>query len=330
MKILVTGAAGFIGMHACISLLKLNYEIIGIDNLNNYYDPRLKEDRIKNITVSDSFNFIKCDITDLELIKKICKQNKIDVILHLAAQAGVRYSLNNPYSYIDNNIKGFINILECCRECSIENLIYASSSSVYGGNTELPFKEDQHIDQPLNLYAVTKRANELMSFTYSNLFKIQTVGIRFFTAYGPWGRPDMALSIFANSILNDDPINVYNNGNMIRDFTYIDDIIFGTTKIIQEIDKIFSAKSSDSVPHEVFNLGNGSSETLLSYIKCLEKCLNKKAVMNFLPLQKGEMIETKADISKIKNKINYSSSTPIKNGVEKFCSWYLNYYKKNK
>ena len=327
MKILVTGVAGFIGMHACIELLRKNNQVIGIDNFNDYYDPSLKKDRIKNIKDTKDFIFINCDITNEKKISEIFLNNQIDLVLHLAAQAGVRYSFKNPHTYIENNIKGFLNILECCRKYKIKRLVYASSSSVYGSSSDLPFNEIDNCNQPLNLYAVTKKSNELMAHAYSSLYDMRCIGIRFFTAYGPWGRPDMALSIFASSIMKDKPINVYNKGNMIRDFTYIDDIISGTIKIIEEIDNIIS-RDQNKVSHNVFNLGNGNSATLLDYIKCLEVSLKKKAILNLLPMQKGEMIETKANISKIRNYIDYSSTTGIDKGVEKFTSWYLNYHKK--
>ena len=329
-NILVTGSAGFIGMHSCLALIKSGYHVTGVDNINNYYDQKLKISRINKIKQNDNFEFIKGDISNLNEISNIFKKNKFDVVLHLAAQAGVRYSLENPFTYVDNNIKGFINMLECLKNNNIKKFIYASSSSVYGGNSVLPFKEIHNVDKPLNLYAVTKKTNELMAYTYSNLYNISSIGVRFFTAYGPWGRPDMALSIFASSILAEKPIDVHNHGQMIRDFTYIDDIISGTVGIIDNIDKIFSKKNEYPVPHEVFNLGNGKSETLLNYIECLEQSLNKKAIINFLPLQMGEMIETSADTSKIKSKINYTSNTKIEVGVEKFSSWYLDYYSQNK
>ena len=313
-KILVTGCAGFIGMHLSKALLEQGYDIIGVDNLNDYYDVRLKNDRLMILKKYDNFNFTKLDISNKGALESVFKSNSIDKVVNLAAQAGVRYSLENPNSYIDSNVLGFMNVLECCRHYNIKGLVYASSSSVYGGNKEIPFSVDHVVDSPISIYAASKKANELMAYSYNHLFGLKSTGLRFFTVYGPWGRPDMAMYIFAEKILKGEPISVFNHGNMKRDFTYIDDIISG---VISSIKNNFN--------FEIFNLGNKSSEPLMDVVSTLESKIGKTAIINYEPMQLGDVANTFADIEKSKLKLAFSPKTKIKEGISHFLDWYLDY-----
>jgi UDP-glucuronate 4-epimerase len=334
MKILVTGSAGFIGAHLCIKLLKRGDNVVGIDNLNNYYDPKLKIARLKRFLNNKKYKHYKIDLTNKQKLDKIFKKEKIDKVVNLAAQAGVRYSLENPHAYIETNIHGFMNILENCRNHKIQQLIYASTSSVYGANTKMPFFENHSANHPLTIYAATKKSNELMAHTYSHLFNLPTTGLRFFTVYGPWGRPDMALFKFTKSILKGEHIDVYNFGKHKRDFTYIDDIIIGIIKAIDDIPKPnlkWDSKNPDPatsiVPWKIYNIGNNKSVDLGRYIKAIEKALNIKAKINYLPLQLGDVPNTYADISKIKNDLGYKPQTSVEEGVKQFVRWYKKYFK---
>tara|TARA_Y100001935_G_scaffold152718_1_gene126006 strand:+ start:110 stop:1081 length:972 start_codon:yes stop_codon:yes gene_type:complete len=315
-KILVTGCAGFIGMHLSKALLELGYEVIGVDNLNSYYNVKLKNDRLFILSKYEFFNFIKVDISNKDNLEDVFKSNSINKVVNLAAQAGVRYSLENPNSYMDSNIVGFMNILECCRYYDVEGLIYASSSSVYGGNKKIPFSELDNVDKPISIYASSKKANELMAHSYNHLFGLRSTGLRFFTVYGPWGRPDMAMYIFAQKILRGEPISVYNFGKMNRDFTYIDDIVSG---IISSIEKNFNL--------EVFNLGNNVSESLMDVVSIIESKIGKTASISYEPMQPGDVISTFADIEKSKSMLGFLPKTNIKQGISYFLDWYLDYIK---
>ena len=322
-KILVTGAAGFIGFHLVNRLCKSGYDIIGIDNLNDYYDISLKEDRLNELKPhidSKKFLFYKEDITDLKKLENLFKENHIDLIIHLAAQAGVRYSLENPHAYIQSNIVGFMNILECCRYHKIDKLIYASSSSVYGGNEKTPFSEDDRVDSPISIYAVTKKSNELMAYTYSHLYNITMIGLRFFTVYGPWGRPDMSPHIFTDNIINNKKIKIFNNGKHTRSFTYIDDIIESMYRLI-DIDSLKFEK------YLLLNIGGENPINLMDYISLIENTLSKKAKYEFLPRCYAEMDKTSADTKELSRLTGYSPTTKIEDGIELFLDWYLKYYK---
>ena len=323
MNILLTGCAGFIGFHTTKLLLNEDHLVIGVDNLNNYYDVKLKLSRLNQLKLDDKFIFIKSDIQNKNLLKnKKLKQIEIDCVINLAAQAGVRHSLKDPYSYIDSNLMGQLNILEIVKERKIKKFIYASSSSVYGGNKELPFSTKQRVDSPMSLYAATKKSTELLAECYSKLYKIQCIGLRFFTVYGPWGRPDMATFIFTKKILEKRKIDIFNSGKMKRDFTYIDDIVNGINgSILYESKKEFY--------HNVYNLGNNNSEDLLDFIEIIEKNLGIKAKRNFLPLQPGDVPETFAEISQSKKDLKFKPTTKIKDGIPKFIKWYKSYYKIN-
>lgn len=323
MNILLTGCAGFIGFHTTKLLLNEDHLVIGVDNLNNYYDVNLKLSRLNQLKLDDKFIFIKSDIQNKNLLKnKKLKQIEIDCVINLAAQAGVRHSLKDPYSYIDSNLMGQLNILEIVKERKIKKFIYASSSSVYGGNKELPFSTKQRVDSPMSLYAATKKSTELLAECYSKLYKIQCIGLRFFTVYGPWGRPDMATFIFTKKILEKRKIDIFNFGKMKRDFTYIDDIVNGINgSILYESKKEFY--------HNVYNLGNNNSEDLLDFIEIIEKNLGIKAKRNFLPLQPGDVPETFAEISQSKKDLKFKPTTKIKDGIPKFIKWYKSYYKIN-
>ncbi len=329
MKILVTGAAGFIGYHTCLRLLSRGDEVVGIDNLNDYYDPRLKEDRLKQLEPLDGFRFERLDITDRDGVADVFRQVRPQRVVHLAAQAGVRYSLENPYAYVDSNLVGFASILEGCRHGEVEHLVYASSSSVYGMNTKMPFSVEDNVDHPVSLYAATKKANELMAHTYSHLFGMPTTGLRFFTVYGPWGRPDMALFKFTKAILNGTPIDLYNHGKMRRDFTYVDDIVEGVVRVLDKapeagLGTVKPGTSPDA--YRVYNIGNGSPVELLRFVEVIEECLSRKAVVNMLPMQPGDVEATWADVEALKQDVGFEPSTPIEVGVAKFVEWYRSYY----
>ena len=333
---LVTGAAGFIGAALCERLIKEGFEVIGIDNLNNYYSQDLKNDRLLSldkIKKNNNWNFFKTSLTDKESLNNIFEKYLPNVVINMAAQAGVRYSLENPSIYLESNIMGFGNILECSRNFEVENVIYASSSSVYGGNKNIPFKENQAVDHPISLYAATKKSNELMAHTYSHLFNIPLTGLRFFTVYGPWGRPDMAPMIFANSIVAKKPINVFNYGNMRRDFTYIDDIVEGIYRCIfkpatidNDFNNIIPNPSTSFAPHRVFNIGNSKPIELLEFINLLEDALKIKAIKNPMPIQPGDVEETFADTSALEDWIGFRPSTSIEEGIQKFVDWYKGYF----
>ena len=321
MTILVTGVAGFIGFHLANQLLKKGNNVLGIDNLSKYYDVNLKKNRLKILDSFKKFNFDNIDISDYKKLKKCFKENDVSIVCHLAAQAGVRYSLNNPMEYINANLVGHANVLENCRQYNIKNLIYASSSSVYGGNIKVPFSEFDKVDSPVSLYAATKRSDELLSFSYSHLYGINTIGLRFFTVYGPWGRPDMATWIFTKNIIEGKPIEVFNYGKMKRDFTYIDDIISGTISILESF-----SKNNAKPLAKVYNIGNNNPVNLMKFIKIIEENLDKKAKKIMLPLQSGDVVETYADISNIQAEYNFFPSTPITKGIPLFIKWYREYH----
>jgi len=334
MRILVTGCAGFIGMHTTLSLLSFGYEIVGVDNLNDYYDVNLKKARLACLLSKPNFSFIEGDISDKAAIENLFAVQKPSKVVHLAAQAGVRYSLTNPHAYIDSNIQGFMNILEGCRYHEIEHLVYASSSSVYGSNTCLPFVESQNIDHPISLYAATKKANELMAHVYSHLYHIPTTGLRFFSVYGPWGRPDMALFKFTKAILASETIDIYNFGNMIRDFTYIDDIVTAIVLINDKpatADKNFNTLNPNpaisDAPYRIFNIGNNNPTYLIAYIDALENSLGVKALKNYMPMQVGDVPATASDTQALIDWVGFKPNTPLSEGVENFVNWYKSYYR---
>lgn len=338
MKILVTGAAGFIGYHVCKNLLEKSHEVVGLDNINDYYDTKLKFDRLKelgipeeeaknyNVPVQSSthttFSFVRMALEDRKNLPELFKVESFDIVCNLAAQAGVRYSLENPEAYIDSNLVGFLNILEASRHNNIKHLVYASSSSVYGANEKVPFETKDRVDNPVSLYAATKKSNELMAHTYSHLFNLPTTGLRFFTVYGPWGRPDMAMFLFTDAILNDKPIKVFNNGQLERDFTYIDDIVQGVTKIIES----GTANQTANVPYKVYNIGNNQSVKLMDFIQSIEECLGIEAKKDMLPMQPGDVVRTWADVNDLITDYGYSPNTPVKEGIGLFVEWYKNYY----
>ena len=334
MKILVTGAAGFIGMHTSLRLLARGDEVIGLDNINDYYDVALKQARLARLTPHAGFRFHQLSVEDREGMARLFAAEKPDRVIHLAAQAGVRYSLTNPHAYIDANLQGFINILEGCRHQGVQHLTYASSSSVYGGNTSLPFSEHQNIDHPVSLYAATKKANELMAHTYSHLFRLPTTGLRFFTVYGPWGRPDMALFLFTRAMLEGRPIDVFNNGQMVRDFTYIDDIVEGVVRVNDKpatpsdrFDPASPDPATSDAPYRVFNIGNSQPTPLMDYIRALEKASGIEARKNFLPMQPGDVPATSADTSELQAWVGFKPDTPVEVGVARFFRWYQEHYK---
>ena len=334
MKILVTGAAGFIGMHTSLRLLERGDEVVGVDNLNDYYDVRLKEARLARLQAKPGFRFHKLSVEDREGTATLFREEKPQRVIHLAAQAGVRYSLENPHAYVDANLQGFMNILEGCRHNGVEHLAYASSSSVYGGNTRMPFSEHDNIDHPVSLYAATKKANELMAHTYSHLFRLPTTGLRFFTVYGPWGRPDMALFLFTKAILEGRPIDVFNNGQMVRDFTYIDDIVEGVIRVCDKpatasaaFDPASPDPATSNAPYRVFNIGNSQPTPLMDYIHALEKAMGREAKKNFLPMQPGDVPATNADTSELDAWVGFKPDTPVERGVRRFYEWYRAHYK---
>ena len=316
-KILVTGSSGFIGMHLCENLLKENYSVAGVDNMNDYYDIRLKEKRLENLSVYKNFKFYKADIANADKINLIFDSFRPNKVVNLAAQAGVRYRLVNPHAYIESNILGFMNILDASRDYDVEGLIYASSSSVYGESTKTELSVEDRTDSPISIYATSKRTNELMAHSYSHLYGLNTTGLRFFTVYGPWGRPDMAMYIFANKIMNNEVLQVFNHGKMKRDFTYIDDIISGTKSAIVK-----------NYKNEIFNLGNNQSEDLMRMIKIIESCLGKDAKIKFVDMQLGDVKNTWADIDYSKVKLGYEPQIPIQKGIPKFIDWFLDYYQR--
>ena len=322
MKLLVTGAAGFIGMHACLRLLERGHEVFGIDNLNAYYDPALKHARLRQLQGNPGFAFEKLDITDEPAMRSVFETRRFDAVLHLAAQAGVRYSLENPMAYVSSNVAGFLNILEGCRKAGIAHLCYASSSSVYGANTELPFSEEHRVDSPVSLYAATKRANELMAHSYGKLYGLACTGLRFFTVYGPWGRPDMALFIFTRAILEGKPIRVFNGGEMLRDFTYIDDIVEAVAAILERPHPGAMAGQKS----RLFNIGHGSPVKLMDFVRAVETALGRKAQIELAPMQQGDVQATYASTEKLRAEIGYAPATPIEVGVERFVAWYRAHY----
>ena len=334
MKVLVTGAAGFIGSALSIRLLERGDEVVGIDNLNDYYDVNLKLARLEPLRDHKRFKFIKLEISDREEVAELFIREKFQRVMHLAAQAGVRYSITNPHAYIDSNIIGFMNILEGCRHNAVEHLAYASSSSVYGANTNMPFSIHDNVDHPVSLYAASKKANELMAHTYSHLYKLPTTGLRFFTVYGPWGRPDMSLFLFTRNILDGKPIDVFNYGNHRRDFTYIDDIVEGVIRVIDKPAQANAGWASENpdpgtslAPYRVYNIGNNNPVNLLVFIETLEKCLGKEAIKNLLPLQPGDVPDTYADVYDLVNDLGYKPGTLLETGIRNFVEWYKNFYR---
>jgi UDP-glucuronate 4-epimerase len=333
MKILVTGAAGFIGMHTALRLLARGDEVVGVDNLNDYYDVSLKQARLAQLTPDQRFAFHKIDIADRDAMERVFATAKPQRVIHLAAQAGVRYSLKNPHAYVDANVKGFMNILEGCRDHPVEHLVYASTSSVYGSNTAQPFSEHQNADHPVSLYAATKKANEVMAHAYSHLFGIPTTGLRFFTVYGPWGRPDMALFLFTRAMLEGRPISIFNHGQMVRDFTYVDDIVEGVLRVVDKPatpSPAFDASSPDpatsNAPYRVFNIGNSQPTPLMDYIVALEKASGIEAKKEFLPMQPGDVRATSADTSELDAWVGFKPNTPVDEGVARFYAWYTGHY----
>jgi UDP-glucuronate 4-epimerase len=333
LKVLVTGAAGFIGMHVCERLLARGDRVVGLDNLNDYYDPRLKQARLARLEPRPGFSFVRLDVADRPGVERLFAEAGFDRVVHLAAQAGVRYSLQNPHAYVDSNVVGFMNILEGCRHHRVQHLVYASSSSVYGGNTAMPFSEHHAVDHPVSLYAATKKANELMAHTYSHLFRLPTTGLRFFTVYGPWGRPDMALFLFTKAILEGRPIDVFNHGRMVRDFTYIDDIAAG---VVATLDRIATADpgyapatpdpARSNAPYRVFNIGNHDPVQLMDFIEAIEQAAGRSATKNFLPMQDGDVPATHADVAELAAWTGITPRMPVAEGVKRFVAWYRSYF----
>jgi UDP-glucuronate 4-epimerase len=333
-RILVTGAAGFIGFHLSKKLTSLGYSVTGIDNLNNYYDVKLKQDRLAILQAIPSFHFQEMDLTDNEALNKLFVKSAFDYVVNLAAQAGVRYSLTNPHAYLESNLHGFLNILEASRHNKIKHLVYASSSSVYGANKKMPFSVHQNVDHPISLYAASKKSNELMAHTYSALYNLPTTGLRFFTVYGPYGRPDMALFIFTKAILEGKAIDIYNYGNMMRDFTYVDDIVEGITRLVPTIPKpnadwdgMKPDPASSFAPYRIYNIGNNQPVQLLYFIETIERKLGVQAIKNLLPLQEGDVPETFADVAALTEAVGFKPNTSIETGIENFIQWYKGYYK---
>ena len=339
MKVLVTGTAGFIGFHTAKRLMERGDTVIGIDMVNDYYDRQLKEARLAILEKASrgsnaGYAFYRTNLADLDAVNEIFQEHRPDRVINLAAQAGVRYSLENPHAYVESNLTGFTNILEACRHFEVEHLVYASTSSVYGANTSMPFSEHDGVDHPLQFYAATKRANELMAHSYSHLFKLPTTGLRFFTVYGPWGRPDMALFLFTRNILAGEPIKVFNHGNHTRDFTYVDDIVEGVIRVMDQAaapDLQWNASEPDpstsNAPFRIYNIGNNSPVKLTEYIEAIEDALGMKAIRELLPLQPGDVPDTYADVSELVKAVNYKPQTAVRDGVKAFVDWYLDYYK---
>ncbi len=333
MKLLVTGAAGFIGFHTARLLLERGDEVVGLDNLNAYYDPALKRARLDILNDYPQFRFVKADVADREAMETLFRAEQFQRVVHLAAQAGVRYSIENPHAYVHSNITGFLQVIEGCRRGQVEHLVYASTSSVYGANTHMPFSERQGVDHPLTLYAATKRSNELMAHSYSSLYRLPTTGLRFFTVYGPWGRPDMALFMFTKNILAGLPIDVFNDGYHQRDFTYVDDIVKGVLAAVDHVampdpawDSDHPNPSTSDVPYRIYNIGNQTPVALLRYIEVLEQCLGKEAQKNLLPMQPGDLPDTWADVEALARDVGYRPCTDLETGVKQFVEWYLAYY----
>lgn len=318
--ILITGVAGFIGHHMAKRLLDRGHRIVGIDNLNQYYDVSFKKARLAQLEQCDFFQFYELDVNEKEKLEVLFFEAKPQFVIHLAAQAGVRYSLEKPFLYLENNVNGFLSVLESCKRYPVKHLMYASSSSVYGGGKRLPFREDMKVDQPTSLYAATKKADEMMAYTYSHLYSIPATGLRFFTVYGPWGRPDMAYYAFAKKIMAEEPIDVYNYGHMQRDFTYIDDITYAMEKLLQR-----PPQSAEGAPHEIYNIGHAHPEKLVTLIEILEEKLGKKALRNFLPMQPGDVIRTYADVSKLEKAIGYRPTTGLEEGLDCFVNWFKSF-----
>ncbi|MBN8449962.1 MAG: NAD-dependent epimerase [Candidatus Accumulibacter sp.] len=334
MKILLTGTAGFIGMHTALSLLRRGDTVVGIDNLNDYYDVQLKRARLACLAGDGNFRFIAMDIADRAAMAALFARERFERVIHLAAQAGVRYSLVNPEAYVDSNLVGFMSVLEGCRHHRVQHLVYASSSSVYGGNTRMPFAERDNVDHPVSLYAATKKANELMAHTYSHLYRLPTTGLRFFTVYGPWGRPDMAPFLFTRAILEGRPIDVFNHGQMQRDFTYVDDIVEAVVRVtdrVPETDSGYTVADPDpatsDAPYRVFNIGNHQPVALLDFIGCIEQRLGRRSEKRMLPMQPGDVPATYADTSALRQWIHFAPSTPLSEGIARFVDWYRDYYK---
>jgi UDP-glucuronate 4-epimerase len=349
MKILITGTAGFIGFHLANKLAEQGHEIVGIDSINNYYDVTLKSNRLAEAgfdagliaynssvisTKHPNYTFVQLQLEDVAALQMLFAAKHFDVVINLAAQAGVRYSITHPAAYINSNMVGFANILECCRHFQIKHLVYASSSSVYGLNEQVPFKTEHSTNHPASLYAATKKSNELMAHVYSHLFNLPVTGLRFFTVYGPWGRPDMAPFLFTDAILHEKPIKVFNNGNMMRDFTYVDDVVEGLLKVLNNPpipnpnwDALHPDASSSSAPYKLYNLGNSAPVPLMEFITCIENVTGKKAVKEMLPIQPGDVQATFADTSSLQNDFGYAPATPLQKGIEAFVGWYKNYYK---
>lgn len=332
-NVLVTGAAGFIGFHLSRRLLADGCKVIGLDNMNDYYDVTLKEKRLGILQGSDGFTFVKADLSDREGIRDLCEKEGFDVVVNLAAQAGVRYSLINPHAYIDANVVGFVNILEACRHTHVKHLVYASSSSVYGANTAMPFSVHHNIDHPVSLYAASKKSNELMAHSYSHLYNLSCTGLRFFTVYGPWGRPDMALFLFTRAILENKPIQIFNHGKMQRDFTYIDDIIEGVVRVMANLPQpnpAWSGKQPDPgtsyAPYKIYNIGNNSPVELMAFVKAIEEALGLTAEKEFLDLQAGDVPATYADVDDLMQDVGFKPETPIKTGIQRFVDWYREFY----
>ncbi len=334
MKILLTGAAGFIGMTTTLRLLARGDEVVGLDNLNDYYSVQLKQDRLACLTSHPQFRFVQLDVADRPGMQALFANEKFDRVIHLAAQAGVRYSLQNPHAYIDSNIVGFMNVLEGCRHSQVQHLVYASSSSVYGGNTKMPFSEHDSVDHPVSMYAATKKANELMAHTYSHLFGLPTTGLRFFTVYGPWGRPDMALFLFTKAILEGRAIDVFNHGQMQRDFTFVDDIVEGVIRVLDRVAAPHADYRSDTpdpgtsnAPFRVFNIGNHNPVPLMDFVGCIEDALGMQAKKNFMPLQDGDVPATYANVDALREWTGFGPATDIRTGIDRFVAWYREYYK---
>lgn len=331
MKFLVTGAAGFIGFYVSARLCEAGHDVTGLDNLNDYYDVNLKHARLNELQPYENFSFVELDLADREGMADLFAQEKFDRVIHLAAQAGVRYSLENPFAYVDSNLVGMMAILEGCRHNNVEHLVYASSSSVYGMNTKMPFSTEDGVDHPVSLYAATKKSNELMAHSYSHLYDIPTTGLRFFTVYGPWGRPDMAPFLFTKAILNGDPIKVFNHGKMLRDFTFVDDIVEGVIRIqdvvpTRDVSREMTNPSSSKAPYRVFNIGNNEPIELMTFIQAIENAAGKEAIKEYLPMQPGDVPATYADVADLEKSVGFKPSTSIQDGMNKFVAWYKNFY----